>query len=92
MTFNLEQNYPNPFNPGTTIRYKIAEAKNVIIEIFNISGERIIRLINEAHQPGEYEIYWDGRDDNSQEVTSGVYIYRIWTGENTISKKMMHLK
>jgi hypothetical protein len=88
----LEQNYPNPFNPGTTIRYKIAKSGNVNLDIFNISGERITRLISEVHQPGDYEIYWDGRDDNSQEVTSGVYIYRIWTGQSTISKKMMLLK
>jgi len=88
----LGDNFPNPFNPGTTLRYKIADPGNVTLDIFNISGERITRLINGQHQPGNYEIYWNGKDNNNQEVSSGVYIYRLQAGQYLISKKMILLK
>ncbi|MDH3268247.1 MAG: glycoside hydrolase family 3 C-terminal domain-containing protein [Ignavibacteria bacterium] len=90
--YNLENNFPNPFNPGTTLRYKIADPGYVKLDIYNISGERITRLINGQHQPGNYEIYWDGKDNNNQEVSSGVYIYRLQAGQYLISKKMILLK
>lgn len=90
--YYLENNYPNPFNPGTTISYSIANQENVTIDIFNIAGELINRIVNETHQPGNYEIFWNGKDNHNQEVGSGVYIYRIHAGQFLFSKKMILLK
>lgn len=88
----LDNNYPNPFNPGTTISYSIADHEIVEIDIFNISGEHIVSLVNENKQPGFYQVYWDGKDWNKNKVSSGIYIYRLIAGRLTISKKMMLLK
>ncbi|MDP8232823.1 MAG: T9SS type A sorting domain-containing protein, partial [Candidatus Zophobacter franzmannii] len=89
----LSGNYPNPFNPTTTISYSVASNnENVEIAIYDIRGRRIRTLINKQISRGEHEIIWDGNDENSQSVASGVYFYRLSTESKTISKKMVLLK
>lgn len=77
LTFDLKPNYPNPFNPSTTLRYQLAAAGQVDLEIFNSLGQRVRRLVGEHAKAGFYEAQWDGRDDNGKGVASGVYIYRL---------------
>jgi len=70
----LSQNYPNPFNHTTTVKYQIPNnVRNVVIEIFNIKGEKI-RLIKCQNQE---PIIWDGKDELKNQVSSGIYLYRI---------------
>jgi glucose/arabinose dehydrogenase len=91
--FTLNQNYPNPFNPSTTIRYSMAKYGNVKLIIYNILGEKIRALINSDVSPGNYEIQWDGKDDDNVSVSSGVYFIQMTSGANFIStKKMLLLK
>lgn len=85
--FLLYQNYPNPFNPITVIRYDIAQAENVEISIYNILGQRIRTLVNEIKQPGQYDVSFD-----ASSLTSGIYIYRIKSGNYLSSKKMLLIK
>jgi hypothetical protein len=96
LEFDLKQNYPNPFNPSTTIRYavpiSVGDEVPVIIEIFNIAGQRIRTLVNEAQPPGEFSVTWDGRDDDGVQSGSGVFIYRIRAGNFVASHKMVFLK
>jgi len=95
--FELYQNHPNPFNPVTTISYNLpVNVKNAIIEIFNIKGEKI-KTLNASPNPnlsgGTNSVFWDGIDNHRNEVSAGVYLYRIKSG-NFVSKtkKMLMLK
>jgi hypothetical protein len=90
--FDLRQNYPNPFNPTTVIRYALPKASGVKIEIYNVLGQKVRDLLNEEQEPGYKMIHWDGKDDNGNEVSSGVYFYRIEAGDFTKCKKMTLLK
>jgi PKD repeat protein len=75
--FSLHQNYPNPFNPTTTIRYDLAEASFVKIEIYNILGIKVRTLINTSDEAGTHTKIWDAKNDQGIKVSTGVYIYRI---------------
>ncbi len=75
--FELEQNYPNPFNAETQIQYRIAQAGEVTLEIFNLLGRKITALINEKQIAGLYSVIWKGKDKFGTEVASGVYFYRL---------------
>lgn len=90
--FYLSQNYPNPFNPETTIKYQLPISSKVMLQIFNIIGQKIKTLVNEEEQAGYYEIKWDGTNDFGIKVSSGIYFYQIRAGNNFIQiKKMLFL-
>jgi hypothetical protein len=70
--FSLSQNFPNPFNPVTMIRYSVPERAHVLLEVFNILGERVEQLVNEIQDAGERSVSF-----NSKSLASGVYTYRF---------------
>jgi len=84
----LSPSYPNPFNAQTVIEYTLPEAAPVRLEIYNIAGQVVRHLINEAQTPGYKQIRWDGRDDAGREVSTGVYLYRLQAGAQTIVRRM----
>jgi subtilisin family serine protease len=88
----LISNYPNPFNPITTISYTIGEPGNVLLEIYNIKGQKIKELVNENHKPGDYQVIWNAKDNSNNSVGNGIYLYRIKSGTYTSTKKMILLK
>jgi hypothetical protein len=90
--FALMQNYPNPFNPETTIRYNLPEAGEVKLQVFDLLGRRVKTLVNEQQNAGYYSAVWNGRDDVGRQVASGVYIYRILSGNHSVAKKMILMK
>jgi len=85
--FELSQNFPNPFNPATVIRYKIPKSGDVFLSIYNIRGEEIDRLISEYQLAGIRQITWDASN-----VASGIYFYRLQTGDFVQTRKMVLLK
>ncbi len=85
--YYLEQNYPNPFNPSTKISFHIAEPGFVSLKIFDVLGNEIKTLVNEQKSAGEHEV-----DFNSTDLTSGIYLYKIETGNFVATKKMILLK
>jgi hypothetical protein len=87
-TFALLQNYPNPFNPETIIKYQITSPAAVSLKIYNLRGQEVRTLVDAVQNSGNYEIPWDGRDDFGNEVSSGVYIYRLHAGEQAAVKKL----
>ena len=95
--FSLLPNYPNPFNPGTWIPYELPESSDITIEIYSLDG-RLIRSLKIGQQsPGSYTsmnkaAYWDGKDDSSQEVASGVYFYSLKSDKFKDIRKMILLK
>ena len=90
--FQLTQNFPNPFNPTTTISLALPYVCHVILNIYNISGQRVKTLVDEVRPAGNYSIVWDGTNDAGNRVTSGLYIYRIETDGFSQSKKLMLMK
>lgn len=90
--FRLYQNYPNPFNPITKLRFDIPFTKGgkagfVTLKIYNILGSEVITLINEQLKPGTYEVDW-----NTSNCPSGVYFYKLISGEFTDTKKMILIR
>jgi len=85
--FTLEQNYPNPFNPTSTISYSIAKTGLVNVSIYNVLGTEIGVLVNEMKTPGNYKVVFDAK-----EFASGVYFYKLRTGEFSQIKKMILMK
>jgi hypothetical protein len=90
--FDLRQNYPNPFNPTTVIEYALPKPSQVKIQIYNILGQRVRNLIDQRQEPGYQTIHWDGKDDSGNEVSSGIYFYRIVAGNFVKCQKMTLLK
>jgi hypothetical protein len=94
----LGANYPNPFNPETTIHFtvfseqELAEPQQVTIDIFNIKGQHVRRLVDGAYQSGDHRVVWTGTDDNGRNVGSGVYFYRMTTDNFSATKKMILMK
>jgi hypothetical protein len=85
--YKLYQNYPNPFNPSTNIRYQITNSKFVTLKVFNILGKEIATLVNEKQSAGTYEVTFDGGS-----LPSGIYFYRLQTGDFSEVKKMVLIK
>jgi len=90
--FILGQNYPNPFNSHTIIPIILAKKSRIQIDIFNVLGQKVRSLIDEERGAGSYIIQWDGTDQFNNSLPSGVYIYRLHTDKNSISKKMLYLQ
>ncbi len=91
-TFELAQNYPNPFNPTTVIDFALPRQSEVVMEVFNILGQRVRQLVNETLPAGNHTVIFDGRDDDGGELASGIYLYRIRTDGYSQSRKMMLMK
>lgn len=90
--FELYQNAPNPFNPITDIRYSLPESGHVSLEIFNMNGQKVRTLLDTYMDAGEHVVTWDAKNDSGDRVASGIYLYRLSSGDTVISKKMTLLK
>jgi hypothetical protein len=91
-SFALMQNYPNPFNPSTTIEYSLERRAQVTLNIYDVLGQSVKRLVDESKSAGEYRVVWDGRNESGKSVASGVYFYRLEVNNHVDSKKMILLK
>lgn len=90
--FQLEQNFPNPFNPETTIRFKVAQAGNLTIRIYNLQGQIVKTLINANYLPGTYQVLWDGKNENAEFVASSLYFYEMKIGNYQAIRRLILLK
>jgi len=90
--FGLSQNYPNPFNPTTSIEFALPQASDVNLVIYNILGQKVRTLVNGYMPAGYITTSWDGLDQNGREISSGTYIYRLDTPDESFSKKMVLMK
>ena len=75
--YSLFQNYPNPFNTSTLIRYELSILSSLTLDIYDISGRRVRRLVNDSEAIGSYRVSWDGRDERGENVSSGVYLLSL---------------
>ena len=85
--FTLEQNFPNPFNPTTMINYSIAKEGHVRLIVFNAIGNKVATIVNENKPAGNYSIQLNGSN-----LSSGIYLYRLESGNFSATKKFMLLK
>jgi Peptidase family M28/FlgD Ig-like domain len=91
---SLQQNYPNPFNPNTTISFSLqTETSNKTeLTIYNLKGQRVKLLVNDQLSVGKHEVVWNGTDDSGKQVSSGLYLYRLRSGDDSQTSKMLLLK
>ncbi|NUO83498.1 T9SS type A sorting domain-containing protein [candidate division KSB1 bacterium] len=91
-TFELAQNYPNPFNPSTKIAFALPHAAHVTVDIYNMAGQQVATLFEGYRSAGRYEVMWNGKDLRGKTVGSGIYFYRLHTGEMSLTKRMLLVK
>jgi len=87
LKYSLSQNYPNPFNPKTIIRFQLPSFSKVSLKVFDILGREVQTLVNESMKPGTYETSFDGSS-----FSSGVYFYKLTSGDFLETKRMILLK
>jgi hypothetical protein len=97
VAFELNQNYPNPFNPSTTISFSLPSASGggyspTTLRIYNVLGRRVRTLVDEPLAAGTHDVVWDGRDDQGNQVASGIYFYKLRSGDFEDTKKMVMMK
>jgi hypothetical protein len=85
--FQLAQNYPNPFNPSTTFEYSITKSTHVVLEVFNLLGQSVAKLVDGQLNVGTYRVTYD-----ASRLSSGVYLYRLTAGDFVQTKKMVLMK
>lgn len=86
-SYSLTQNFPNPFNPSTMIQYSIADAQKVELKIYDLLGREVQTLVNDVQNPGSYNVMF-----NAQNLSSGIYFYRLTAGNFSEVKKMTLVK
>ncbi len=82
----LRPNYPNPFNPQTRIQFDLPEAGTVHLRIFNVLGQQVAQLVNEDRSFGSFEEIWNGKNNNGQDVASGIYFYQLEVVNGSVTK------
>lgn len=85
--FGLHQNYPNPFNPATKIQFSIAQPGNVLLKVYDVLGREVATLVNGEMIAGESEVTFEASN-----LSSGVYLYRLQSGNQTETKRMVVMK
>ncbi|MFO7888868.1 MAG: lamin tail domain-containing protein, partial [bacterium] len=91
LTYALLPSYPNPFNPDTHIPYTIPNTSKITVQIYDVLG-RVVRTWEEKQPPGTHLIYWDGRDEQKQYLSAGVYIVHFRTEQFQAQRKLILLK
>jgi len=92
--FKLSQNMPNPFNPRTDISFTISEGAggDTELSVFTLRGEKVKSIISGSKTPGIYTVSWDGRNDRGETLPSGIYLYRLTSGGESLTRKMVMAK
>jgi hypothetical protein len=85
--FRLAQNYPNPFNPSTTISFNLKTSGKVALDVYNTLGQKVATVFNKNMQAGQHQIEFDASN-----LASGVYLYKLSSGNLTQTRKMMLMK
>ena len=91
-TIQLSQNHPNPFNPTTTINYSLPELSIVRLTVFDMLGREVTKLYNAEKPPGNYEVQWNGLDQEGNQLSTGVYFCRLDAGSVSQTIKMVYLR
>jgi hypothetical protein len=88
----LAQNHPNPFNAATRIQFDLPAVESVRLDIFDVSGRLVRRLLDATLPPGSHAVDWDGRTNGMESSPSGVYLYRLQAGREVVERRMLLLR
>ncbi|MBK7093279.1 MAG: T9SS type A sorting domain-containing protein [bacterium] len=91
-SFALGQNYPNPFNPETVIEFALPKSANVMITVYNTTGQKVATVLNNVMSAGRHQVRWDGKDSGGNTVSSGVYLYKFESEGFSETRKMLLVK
>ena len=91
-TVGLEQNVPNPFNSGTVIPFVLPESAEIVLSIYNLMGQKVATLVEDAPTAGAHAVHWDGRDDRGRKLASGVYLYRLRAGAQVETRRLLLIR
>ncbi|HDY90126.1 MAG TPA: T9SS type A sorting domain-containing protein [bacterium] len=89
---DIKGNFPNPFNPSTAIRFALPHEGTVQLSIYNIMGQRVRTLIDASMIAGIHRVQWDGKDDQSLEMSTGIYFLRLMMGDMMATHRMVLIK
>jgi hypothetical protein len=92
VAFALHPNHPNPFNTTTVIPFSLPAAGHVQLEIHDVLGQRVRRLLAGDRPAGPQRVTWDGRDDRGRPAATGVYVLRMRAGEDQQSRRVLLLR
>jgi len=87
--FSLNNNYPNPFNPSTNISFSLKRSSKVKLDVFNCLGEHVSNLIDSELNSGDYQANWNGKYSTNITANSGIYYYRLISGNHSEVRKMI---
>jgi PKD repeat protein len=90
--FALTQNQPNPFNPSTQIHFSLPQAGHVSLQIYDTAGRHVRTLVDDTRAANEYTVTWNGKDDAGAGVAAGVYLYKLQTGSDSQTRRMVLVK
>jgi hypothetical protein len=90
--FALHPNFPNPFNPTTMIAYDLPDAADVQLDIYDLMGRNINRVVNQNQSAGRHFVTWNANDYLGNQVSAGVYLYRLQAGNKIVTRKMILMK
>jgi len=88
----LGQNTPNPFRDATSIAFSVARPSPVRMVVYDVTGRRVVTLVDAPYSPGQYRMEWGGHDDWGSGVAAGIYFYRLQVGSWSHTRKMLRLK
>jgi hypothetical protein len=92
LSFALRQNAPNPFRDGTAIAFQLPQPERARLEIFDVAGRKVATVLERELPAGAHRVVWDGRDAAGNEVSAGIYFYRLEAGVDEGLRKMILLK
>ena len=88
----LNQNSPNPFNPRTEIKFSLRQAGPAQLQIFDMRGRMVKKLVSGDLPAGEHQVTWNGDTQDGRPVATGVYFYRLETDNTVLTKRMLLVK
>ena len=88
----MDQNQPNPFNASTRLSFQNDVNQYLELAIYNILGQKVKTLAMQVFSPGQYDFYWDGKDENNMDQSSGIYFGRLESREQTEMIKVIYMK
>ena len=92
VVLSLSQNAPNPFSGSTSLQFAVPTSGPVKLSVYNVSGRKVVDLVNRPMDAGTYSADWDGRDSRGSRVAGGVYFYRLESSGGSLTKEMVRLR
>lgn len=86
------ENYPNPFIASTTIEFFLSQKDEIVINIYNVLGQKVRTLVHQNYFTGVHSVIWDGKDDQGNYLSKGIYMYRLFGKNISITHKAFLLK